>query len=106
MNIKNLHIVDQLGHIKAEIAELEEREKKLREEIIALGKDEVEGDLFRATVSTASREGKDKVFKDKIDELVEKYLSRQFIAAHTTATEVVSVRVSARKGVKLQVAGD
>lgn len=106
MNIKNTHIVDQLGEIKARIADLEEQEKVLRDQVLALGEKEVEGDLFRATVSTASREGRDKVFKDKIEELVEKHLSRQFIAAHTTSTEVTSVRIAARKGVQLKVAGD
>lgn len=106
MNIKNMHPVDQLGHIKAQIADLEEQEKALREDILAMGKDEVEGDLFRATVSTASREGRDKAFKDRIEELVVEHLSRQFIAAHTTATAVRSVRVTARKGVSLKVQGD
>jgi hypothetical protein len=106
MNIKNMHPVDQLGHIKAQIADLEEQQKAARDLVIAMGQEEVEGDLFRATVSTAAREGRDKVFKDKIEELVAAHLSHQFISAHTMSTDVVSVRVAARKGIKLQVKED
>ena len=106
MNIKNMHIVDQLGNIKAQIADLEEQEKALRDQIVARGEKEVEGDLFRATVSQSEREGRDQVFKNKIEELISEHLSAQFIRAHTTSTPITTVRVAARKGVRLQVAGD
>lgn len=106
MNIKNMHIVDQFGHIKAQIAELEEQEKNLRDQIIAIGEREVEGDLFRAVVVATEREGRDKVFKDKIEELISEHLSHQFIRAHTTSSPVTTVRVNARKGIALKVLGD
>lgn len=106
MNIRNMHAVDQLGHIKAQIAELEEQEKKIKAELIASGQKEHEGELFRAVISTSDREGRDQIFKNKIEELVSEHLSAQFIRAHTTKTEVTSVRVSARKGIALKVLGD
>jgi len=106
MNIKNMHVVDRLGNIKAQIAELEEAEKLARDEIVALGLKEVEGDMFRATVSTAERAGRDAAFKAKIEELIEEHLSAQYVRAHTTSTPVTSVRVAARKGVGLKVLGD
>lgn len=45
--------VDELGSIKARIATLEEQEQELRDEIAASGDTEIEGRLFRATVSTS-----------------------------------------------------
>lgn len=45
--------VDELGNIKARIADLEEQEKELRDRIAASGETEIEGRLFRATVSTS-----------------------------------------------------
>ncbi len=48
-------LVDELGSLKAEIAELEAREKTLRDELVARGAGEVDGDLYRATVSEAVR---------------------------------------------------
>lgn len=106
MNIKNMHIVDQLGNINAQIADLEEQKKVVRDQIIALGQSEVEGDLFRATVSNSERETRDQIFKNKIEELIAEHLSPQFIRAHTDKTPITTVRTSARKGVKFQVAGD
>lgn len=105
MNIKNMHIVDQYGHINAQIADLEEQKKVVRDQIIALGQKEVEGEYFRATVSTADREGRDQIFKNKIEELITEHLSAQYIRAHTTSSPVTTVRTSARKGVALKVLG-
>ncbi len=104
MNIKNMHFVDQLGNIKAQIADLEEQEKLLRDQVVATGQKEVEGDLFRATVSQSERGGRDAAFKAKIEELIDTYLSAQYIRAHTTSTAITTVKVSARKGVSLRVA--
>jgi hypothetical protein len=106
MNIKNMHIVDQLGHINAQIAELEEQKAALRQQIIDRGEKEIEGEMFRATVSMSDREGRDQIFKNKIEELICDHLSRQFISAHTTSTPVTVVKVTARKGVALKVLGD
>ena len=48
-------LADQLGTIKAEIAALEAREKTLRDELIHRGGTEIEGTVYRATISDAVR---------------------------------------------------
>ena len=48
-------LADRLGALKAEIADLEGREKALRDELIRRGVPEVEGALFRVTVAEAVR---------------------------------------------------
>ena len=85
--------VDHLGEIKAQIAELEAREKAVRDEIASWGKGAYEGDLFRATVSIAERELVDwKAVAMKLEP------SRQLITAHTTTKSVTTVKSSARTG--------
>ena len=48
-------LADRLGSLRAEIADLEAREKALRDELIRRGVSEVEGGSFRASVSEAVR---------------------------------------------------
>src|ERR1700687_3903799 len=48
-------LADQLGTLKAEIAGLEDREKSLRDELIRRGGAEIEGAVYRATISDAVR---------------------------------------------------
>jgi hypothetical protein len=47
--------VDELGRVKADIADLESYEKDLKEDLIATGEQAIDGNTFRATVSTSSR---------------------------------------------------
>lgn len=44
-------IADELGKVRAEIANLEARQNELKKALLDLGVDEVEGKLFRVTVS-------------------------------------------------------
>jgi hypothetical protein len=44
-------VVDELGEVKARIAELEAREQELKEVIVKTGVSEAEGKLFRCTVT-------------------------------------------------------
>lgn len=88
----NRHIIDRLGELKAKIAELQTEEKALRDEVIALGVGAHEGDLFRATVTESERATLDMA-------AVREKLSPQFITAHTTVTEVITVKVTSRKAV-------
>ena len=69
--ISNIHPVDRLGDIKAEIARLKEVEAFLLEEIKDLGAGAHEGDTFRATVSVvAERQSLDaKAAEAKLREL-------------------------------------
>ena len=81
--------VDRLGAIKAKIAALTSDEKELKELLTSYGPGEYEGKLFRATVTEAERNTLDM-------DAVRAKLSPQFIAAHTSATPTVTVRVVAR----------
>jgi hypothetical protein len=90
-------IVDRLGHLKAELAELENLEKSLKADLILTGQPEISGELFRATVShCVGRE----------------LINWRALAEHLGATEALIheftetgmpysvVRVGARKGAK------
>jgi hypothetical protein len=83
--------VDQLGEINAQLADLEAQKKELRSRIIESGLMELEGRLFRATVSETN--------KVKIDyKAITKRLepSRQLIRAYTSESPVIMVRCTSR----------
>ena len=86
--------IDALGDIKAQIAELQLKEKALKAALDGLAPGAYEGDLFRLSISVADRETLDM-------DAVRAHLSRQFIAAHTNVTEVRTLRVAARSGRKI-----
>lgn len=89
----NLHPVDALGALKAQITELEKQAKIFHAEIVAMGPGAHEGELFRATVSVAERESIDwQAIAAKFEP------SRQLVTAHTSAKEVTTVRVGSRNG--------
>ena len=90
-------IVDQLLTVKAQLAELEQKEKELKDCLIAAGLPSIEGVLARASVSYCA--GREKVDWLTIAQKFEP--SRQLITAHTTVgAPFHTVRVSARKGTK------
>lgn len=82
--------VDELGTLKAAIAELTDKERDLKTLIAASGYAELDGDLFRATVSLSERTTLE-------TEKVKALLSAAQIAACSKTTEVTTVRVAARK---------
>jgi hypothetical protein len=84
-------IIDDLGALKARIADLETQEKALKQALADLTPGAYEGDLFRLSVSESERETLDM-------KAVREHLSRQFIAAHTNVTSVRTLRVAARSG--------
>jgi hypothetical protein len=91
-------LVDQLLSIKASIAELEQKEKELKDCLIATGQSSIEGMLARAIVSYC--DGRAKVDWESIAHKLGTP-SRQLITAHTTYGQAFHVvRVSARKGSK------
>ena len=93
-NLSTGQIVDELGQVKAEAAEIEMREKALKAALIARGVTEAEGALFRATVTEALRETID---ADK----VKAEMGAGWWSARCKVGITTTVRVSARKGVKL-----
>ena len=82
--------VDELGALKAAIAELTDKERDLKTLIASSGYAEIDGDLFRATVSLSERTTLE-------TEKVKALLSAAQIAACSKTTEVTTVRVAARK---------
>ena len=95
----NLAIIDRLGAIQAQIANLEAEEKGLKEAVREFGDGAYEGSLFRATVSTAERRTLEaKAARAKLEELG---VSPQWFSAHTKVAEVTTVKVVARNGQKL-----
>ena len=90
-------LVDELLSIKASIAELEAREKELKDCLVATGEKTIEGMLARASVSYC--DGREKIDWQTIAGKFNP--SRQLITAHTTIGNPFHVvRVSARKGSK------
>ena len=83
--------VDQLGFIAAQVAELTKRADSIKANLKASGIDSVEGEFYRASISRSER------FTTDWHAIAEKFEpSRQLVTAHTTSTEVVTVRVGAR----------
>jgi ABC-type xylose transport system substrate-binding protein len=91
-NLSAGQLVDELGQVKAEAAEIEAREKELKAELIARSVTEAEGALFRATVSEALRETID-------TEKVKAEMGATWWSARCRIGVVTTVRVSARKGI-------
>ena len=82
--------VDELGSLKAAIAELTDKERDLKTLIASSGYAEIDGDLFRATVSLSETTRLE-------SEKVRAILSPAQIAACSKTTEITTVRVAARK---------
>jgi hypothetical protein len=90
--------IDELGLLRAQIAELELKEKELKARLGDLAPGAYEGNVFRLAISETVREGYDKVMKAKIEELVVENFSVQYITAHTVKTDVRTLRTSSRNG--------
>ena len=84
-------LVDQLGHVKAEAAEIKAREDALRAELLVRGVTEAEGMLFRASISESTRWTLDA-------ERVKTEMGELWTVAHSKVSAVTSVRLSARSG--------
>ena len=92
-NLTTGELVDQLGHAKAEAAEIKAREDALKAELIARGIDEAEGILFRGTVTAATRWTLDA-------EAVRAEMGESWCTARSKVSPVTTVRVSARIGTR------
>ena len=83
-------LVDRLGYLKAQIAELKKQEESLKNAILAGGNATYEGQVFRATVTETTRN-----FIDA--DLARKCLTEKQLAKITKTCGTVVVRVTARK---------
>lgn len=84
-------IVDQLGMLKAQQADLKVKADALIEQLKATGRTEIEGSVFRATISTATRETLD-------SRKVRAVLTAKQLKAVTVESEVVTLKIAARTG--------
>lgn len=89
---KLIQASDDLGVVLAEIAALQETKGDLQKILIDSGFSEIDGELFRATVSHSVR--KQVAWKRIAEKLG---VSNQQIAANTTKIDIDTVRVVARK---------
>lgn len=92
----NVNAIDELGAIRAQIAELKKLEEQALEAVKALGVGAFEGDLFRAAVSKVEdRQSLDvKAAEEKLRELGVD--GRWFSRNMKTTRGYVTVRVSSR----------
>lgn len=90
-------LVDELGQVKAEAADIKSREDAIKEALIAAGVTEAEGDLFRATVTEATRWTVD-------SDRVKTEMGEAWYQARCKIGKTVTVRVSARRGVARKAA--
>ena len=89
-------LADELGIIRAKMADLKVREVEIREVMIAAGISAFEDKKFRAVVVESLRTLID--WKSVAAKLKP---SHQLVSAHTTQKDVISIRVSARRGALL-----
>ena len=90
-NLSIGELADQLGHVKAEAAEIKGREDALRAELISRGVESAEGMLFRVTVTRATRWTLDA-------ERIKAELGELWTVAHSKVSTVTTLRVTARTG--------
>ncbi len=84
-------VINDYGILKAAQAELDRREKELKDLLVGFDAGAYESELFRLTISETIRETLDmKAVREK--------LTPQFIRAHTNRTPVRTYRVVARNG--------
>ena len=82
--------IDELGYLKAQIADLIKKSDALKAEILAEGPGAYDGALFRAAVSEVTRN-----FIDA--DLAREHLTAKQLAKITKTCSTYSVRVTARK---------
>lgn len=95
--LTNMHPVDQLGTLLAQIADLEVQAKTLKSGIAAMGTGEHEGALFRAVVSEYDRD----TLPGAKERLIEKFDDGRWVRDHTKTTAIVSVKTYTRTGIAI-----
>lgn len=91
----NYAAVDELGRIRAKIAELKKQEDALKAEVAAMGPGAYEGALFRATVSTYETARFDA--SAAREKLIKEGFAR-WVRDHTSTAESTKVAVVSRSG--------
>ncbi len=89
-------LADELGIIRAKMADLKDRETELRAVLIDSGIKAFEDKKFRAVVVESMR-----TYINWAAVAAKLKPSHQLVSAHTSEKEVISIRVSARRGALL-----
>ncbi len=92
-NINLQGLADELGTVRAKMADLKAREAEIRDVLIEAGVEALEDKRFRAVVVHSMRTQID--WKSVAEKLKP---SRQLVTAHTKQREVTTIRVNARRG--------
>ena len=92
-NLSAADIADTLGRVKAEAAEVKEREDALKAELVARGVTEAQGDLFRATITEAARWSLDA-------NAIRAEMGETWCDRRSKVATVITLRVSARTGAR------
>jgi hypothetical protein len=92
-NLTTGMIVDRLGALKAQLADLKADEEAFRGELIARKVEAAEGDLFRCTVSEALRQSLD-------TEQVKAEMGERWYSSRCKIAVTTTVRVSSRTGTR------
>lgn len=94
-------IVDALGRVKAQMADLKVREDALKDQLKATGLTEVDGAVFRATITEVEAERVDTGrVRLLLADLVEAgTITRQKAKAMFATSAATTIRVVARRGV-------
>lgn len=87
-------IVDQLGDLKARISDLETEEAALRDKLVASGLTEIEGTLFRCTVSRGEVTKTD--YKSVLGSMKMTPTIQRLMDNHTSTSERTTVKVVSR----------
>lgn len=97
-------IIDDLGILKAQIADLKAQEDALKAALADLPLGNHEGHAFRLSITAPEREKLSDELKEAIKEVVEQYrdgLSCQYRTAHIKMVRVPTYTARARTGVKV-----
>lgn len=87
-------LVDQLGMLKARIADLEEEEKDIRDQLVQSGEEEIDGRLFHCTITTTEVERTD--WKEVVLALPLTSKLKSLIKKNRHTEDRTTVRVSSR----------
>lgn len=87
-------LVDQLGRVKARIADLEAEEARIRQEIVDSGVQVAEGRLFRCTVSAVATDRID--YKGVVEALPHTPQLQRLVRKHTEELNYTTVKVFSR----------
>ena len=86
-----VQVVDELGRLRAKIADLKVREEELKTALDESGEEDVDGTLFRATVSRSDVDHVDwKTIAARFKP------SKRLVKANTETKERVTVKVTSR----------